>query len=91
MPRYTVEFKEQVVRKLMPPNAQTVAHVSRKVGVSEPTLYNWRSEYRAKGYVVPADDSTPDKWNGKSKLAVLVETAAMNEAELSEYCRSKGL
>ena len=29
--------------------------------------------------------------SGENKLAVVIETAAMNEQELSEYCRRKGL
>jgi len=39
MARYSDEFKEQVVRKMMPPNAQSVAQVHRETGISEPTLY----------------------------------------------------
>ena len=39
MPRYSDEFKEQVVRKMMPPNAQSVAQVHRETGISEPTLF----------------------------------------------------
>ena len=42
MPQYNEEFKEQVVRKMMAPNAQSVAEVSRETGVSEQSLYNWR-------------------------------------------------
>lgn len=32
MPRYSEEFKEQVVRKMMAPNAQSVAQVHRETG-----------------------------------------------------------
>ena len=91
MRRYSEEFKEQVVRKMMPPNAQSVAQVHRDTGVSEPTLYAWRNRYRAEGCVVPADPSNPESWSGEDKLAVVIETAALNEQQLSEYCRSKGL
>ncbi len=91
MPRYTQEFKDQMVGKLMPPNAQSVAQVSRDTGVSEPTLYSWRNQYRAEGKAVPADPSNPESWGGENKLAVVIETAALNEHELSEYCRRKGL
>ncbi len=62
MRRYSDEFKEQVVRKMMPPNAQSVAQVHRDTGISEPTLYAWRNRYRAEGYVVPADQSNPESW-----------------------------
>jgi transposase-like protein len=40
---------------------------------------------------VPADPSNPENWSGKNKLAVVIETAALNEQELSAYCREKGL
>jgi transposase len=91
MSKYNDEFKEQVVRKMMPPGAQSVAQVSRDTGVSEQTLYNWRNHYRHEGKVVPADPSNPENWSGADKLAVIIETAALNEQALSEYCRKKGL
>ncbi len=33
----------------------------------------------------------PDSWAAEDKLAVVIETASLNEVQLSEYCRSKGL
>jgi len=91
MPRYSEDFKDQIVRKMMPPNAQSVAQISRDTGVSEQALYNWRNRYRHEGKAVPADPSNPENWSGANKLAVVIETAAFNEEQLSEYCRRKGL
>jgi len=91
MTRYTEEFKEQAVSRLMPPNAQSVAQVSRDIGVCGGTLYTWRNQYRDRGNAVPGDPSNPENWSGKNKLAVVIETAALNEQELSAYCREKGL
>ena len=34
---------------------------------------------------------SPDNWTSETKLATVIETAALSESELSEYCRSKGL
>jgi transposase len=76
---------------MMAPNATSVAQVSRDTGVSEQTLYNWRNQLRHEGKSVPADSSNPEKWSGENKLAVVIETAALNEEELAEYCRRKGL
>lgn len=76
---------------MMPPNALSVAQISRETGVSEQTLYNWRNRIRHQGKAVPADPSNPENWSGANKLAVVVETAALNEQELAEYCRRKGL
>ena len=91
MTRYSEEFKETTVQKMMAPNAMSIAQIHRETGVSEPTLYNWRNRARNRGKAVPSDPSNPEQWDGKSKLAVVVETAAFNGHELSEYCRRKGL
>ena len=91
MPRYSEEFKEKIVQKMMPPNSQSVAQISRETGVCEPTLYTWKKQYQREGAAVPADPSNPENWSGQDKLAVVIETAALNEQELSEYCRKKGL
>lgn len=91
MPRYSAEFKAEIVEKMMPPNSQSVAQLRRETGLSEPTLYAWRNQARSEGKAVPADPSNPEQWSGSDKLAVVIETAALNEHQLSEYCRSKGL
>ena len=75
----------------MPPNAIPVRDVSHETGVSDVTLYKWRNDYRNKGIAVPGDNINPEKWGAQDKLAVVIETAAFNESELSEYCRKKGL
>ena len=87
MTRYSVEFKAATVKKMMPPNAMPIREVKRATGVTDVTLYKWRNEYRNKGVAVPGDDIKPDNWTGQDKLAVVIETAALNESELSEYCR----
>jgi transposase-like protein len=91
MQHYSEEFKHQAMHKLMAPNAQSVAQVSRELGVSEQTLYNWRNRLRHEGKAVPADPKNPENWSGENKLAVVIESAALNEQELAEYCRRKGL
>jgi transposase-like protein len=91
MPIYSEQYKEQLVRKLMPPSNQSVAQISRDSGVSVPTLYNWKKRYQDKGHVVPAKSSRPEGWDAKAKLAAIIQTAALNEAQRSEYCREHGL
>lgn len=91
MTRYSPELKEQVVRKLMPPNNRSVASIHRETGISMPSLYAWKRDFQKQGYVVPARTSQPDGWDNKAKLAAVIETALMNEAERSAYCRERGL
>ena len=91
MTGYSTEFQAAAVRKMMPPNAMPVREVRHETGVTDVTQYKWRNEYRSKGIAVPGDDIKPDNWKGQDKLAVVIETAALNESELGEYCRKMGL
>jgi len=91
MPSYGPQFKAQIVKKLMPPYNQSVTQVSRDTGVAVPTLYAWKQLFRNQGYVVPSKSSRPDDWDAKAKLACIIETGAMNEAQRAEYCRQRGL
>ena len=76
---------------MMPPNPVSVPQLCKETGVSDVTLYKWRKDYRNRGIAVPGDNSKADDWTAGDKLAVVIETAGLNGAQLSEYCRSKGL
>ena len=75
----------------MAPHAKSVAEVSQETGVSAQTLYQWRNRVRHEGKAVPADSANPEHWSGANKLAVVIETAVLNETELAEYSRRNGL
>jgi transposase len=89
--KYSTEFKESIIKKMMPPNPISVPQLVKETGVTDVTLYKWRKDYRNQGIAVPANQNKPDQWSAEDKLAVVIETASLNEAQLSEYCRSKGL
>lgn len=91
MPRYSEERKSAVLNKLLPPNNRPVPSVSKEEGISEQTLYSWIKQLKEKGKPVPDSQSVSDNWSSETKFAIVVETASFSEAELSEYCREKGL
>ncbi len=91
MGRYSSERKTAILNKLLPPSNMTVVDVAKEEGVSEQTLYNWRTKVKESGLPVPGKTPTTDQWSANSKLAVVIETASMSESELSQYCREKGL
>lgn len=88
---YPKERKEAVLKKMLPPQNKTIKEIAQEEGISEGTLYNWRKAARAEGRLMPDGDSTPAGWSARDKFAAVVETASMNEAELSAYCRQQGL
>ena len=91
MTRYTEEMKAAVIQKMMPPGNVSVAELEKTTGIANTTLYNWRKQAIAQGVPVPGNGKNPQQWSAETQFAVLVETGSMNQTELSEYCRKKGL
>ena len=85
MPSYSTERRAAVMNKLLPPENRSVVSVARLEGISEQTLYNWLKRARREGAVVPGSRKrTSNDWSGEAKLAAVLETAGLNEAELGE-------
>ena len=76
---------------MLPPNNMSIRQFSQAEGVSEATLHKWRAEARGKGQLLPDADDGPEGWSSRDKFAAVLETAALNEADLAEYCRKRGL
>ena len=75
----------------MPPENKPVSELAKENGISEQTLYTWRRNLKSQGVPVPGNGKNAVEWSSADKFGVVLETARMNEAELAEYCRSKGL
>jgi transposase-like protein len=89
--RYPQERKETVLKKMMPPHNRPLARLAEEEGISEATLYNWRKEARGQGLLLPDGDAGPEGWSAMDKFHAVIESAALNETALAEYCRKKGL
>jgi transposase len=89
--RYTEEMKESIIKRMMPPINESVGLISQELGITEPTLYKWRKEARLAGKPTPGDGQVSEKWSSEDKFLIVMETYAMNQADLAEYCRKKGL
>ena len=87
---YSPELKEAMLRRLLPPNNESVAKVSREEGIQQQTLNRWKNEAKANGTPAPTGNNA-DTWSTQDKFLIVVETTIMNESELAEYARKKGL
>ena len=88
---YSPELKEALLRRMLPPNNESISKIAKEEGLSEQTLRNWRDKARKDGYAAPGTDATADDWSTQDKFLTVVETAGLSETELAEYARKKGL
>tara|TARA_B100000809_G_C15080794_1_gene509595 strand:- start:1085 stop:1582 length:498 start_codon:yes stop_codon:yes gene_type:complete len=91
MATYSTQQKETALQKMMPPKNISISKLSIEMCIGESTLYNWRKQAIDKGHLVPGDGNNAEQWSSANKFAVVLETATLNQAELAEYCRKKGL
>ena len=88
---YSQELKDSILRKILPPNNESITKIAKEKGIPEQTIRNWQKQSRADGISVPGKDSSSEKWSTQDKFLIVVETAGMNETDLAEYARKKGL
>ncbi len=88
---YAKEFKNSIVSKMLPPRNQSLDVIHTESGVPMGTLKEWQRQLRQSGNAAPAGETRSEKWSTRDKFLIVVETASMNEIELAEYSRKKGL
>jgi transposase-like protein len=91
MRQYSEEFKSSIIAKMLPPNSVQVSDLSRDTGVPKDTLYSWRIKHQRSNGVATAKQVSPGGLSSAEKFSIVMETASLNEVDLSEYCRRKGL
>lgn len=84
MAQYSQERKDTIFKKLLPPHNLTVAKVAREESMAVQTLYHCRDKAKKESRPVPGKTLTTDDWSAENKLAVIIETAPMSEAEISQ-------
>lgn len=90
MSKYSPELREAALRRILPPNCESFANVSRDTGVSIQTLINWKKK-AAQGTDADYTNSEKEKFSSIEKFDIVVASAALNETELGEFARSKGV
>ncbi len=89
MKQYSKEFKESIIARMLTPNNISVPELVRETGIPKDTLYSWRTKAR-KGKV-SVKSNIHGLLSSEEKFDIVLETASLNETELSEYCRQKGI
>lgn len=76
---------------MSPPQHLSVAELSRRTGVTEPTLYGWRNQARSSRRPMPVESHDAEQWKAQDKFAVVVGMMCLSGAERAEYCGRKSL
>lgn len=90
MTHYASEWKESLIARMLPPHQVSVAELARETGIPKDTLYTWRIK-ATRGDATATTAAVPGELSSEEKFAAVLETESLNEAEVSAWCRNKGL
>ncbi len=97
---YSEAFRKRMVEKLVGPHAVSATALSAEVGIPQCTLSRWlREAGTVRRTMSPPDDDKPappppkrpQDWTAEEKWALVLEAAAVPQAELGAFLRRKGI
>jgi transposase-like protein len=89
--RYNSEQRQAAVAQMGAPLYQPIKALAKAIGITEVTLRTWRREAIEAGQLIRRDPGQSERWSGAEKFRIVLESAPMNAAELSEYARKQGV
>lgn len=92
MTTYPEEFKAKIIAQMLPPHNRHIPELAHETGIPQDTLYDWRIKHRRKTEAVMTKTTTgTDRMTSQEKFHLVVESAALNEQELGEFCRRRSV
>ncbi len=91
MPSYSKELRDAVLRRVLPPQNDSISKVAAEKGISGQTIRNWISKAREGGSTAAGVSTQSEKWSSQDRFHIVIETAGMTGTELAEYAAKKGL
>ena len=88
MNKYSLEFKEEVVKKKL--SGRAVSEISEETGVSDVTIYQWARNF-TNGKKHPTSDLLPLKLGQEKKFDLVFEFQKVSQDKQGEWLRKNGL
>jgi len=89
--KYTTGFKNNILKKVLPPENRSISDVCKETGVSDQTIRNWLKLLK-NDTVNPSDrDISPESRNPLEKMTLLLEGRSIEPEKLGEWLRKNGL
>ncbi len=86
---FSIGFKEAAIKKLLTRGNQTIAQIAEEVGVSVPSIYQWRKEIASIGDMKKA--TSPKNKTATEKLQTIILYEALAIDKRGEFLRKNGL
>ena len=89
--RYGDSVRKSVLARILPPKSEVMTKVANETGISMQTLIIWKKDALARGYSPEAEGENTKSFTSKEIFQIVVQAESLNETELGEFARSKGV
>lgn len=87
---YSTALRDGILRRVLPPESQSVTQVATEFGVSAPTIYKW-IKAAEHGILGTGVESGPKGRPASEKLTLLLESSALANEHRGEWLRENGI
>ena len=88
--KYSISFKKSVLRKVLPPNNESIPAVAKEMGITSASIYVWIK--KAKNSNLLKDGELPVNRRGANeKLRLVLEEKKVSDEKKGEWLRQNGL
>lgn len=89
--KYSINFKNNVLKKVLPPESREVKEVSKETGVSTQTIYGWLKQAKDGSLDGETGRMRASERSPSEKLTLLLEGKTIEKERQGEWLRSQGL
>jgi len=89
--RYSQEFREQAIQKLLQRGDKTIACIASELNINVFTLKHWLGKYRPDTMTTQQTAKRPIDWTPEERLIALMASHGLDDEALSTFCRAQGV
>ncbi len=87
--KYIESEKENLIKRMLPPENCSITVLSSQTGISKSTLSTWKKKAMS-GEIKNKPGRPRSGMSSHEKFLIVMETYTLSEIELSRYCREHG-
>jgi len=76
--KYSTGFRNNVLKKVLPPENKAIAEVSKETGVSEQTIRNWLFRLKHDNLHVEEEEISPEQRSPLEKITLLLKSKSLS-------------
>ena len=89
--KYSMGLRNSILKKVLPPENQSIRKISIENGISEQTIRNWLLHMKNGTMDATGCELSPAQRGAEEKLHLLIEGRAIPDEKLGEWLRDHGM